>query len=252
MKNFIKNKNNEIIIGLVCFLLVFMLMVQFRTINNSESEMLRLKNEDQLRDEIAQWHDMYDIANEKIAELNGKVEEYRVAASKTSNSTALIKKELDNANIIAGLVPLKGTGVQIILDDTKALEQIMKDAGYYDPNVFVIHDSDILTIVNELRAAGAEAISINGQRIISNSEIRCIGPVISINSARIAAPFTITAIGESEQLVGALSLRGGIVDTLRQSSIEVTIEKKNEVLVPKYDSTIINKYAVPVSESEGI
>lgn len=225
-----------------------MITLQIRTINKSESEILKLKRENELRDEINQWKDMYNLSSSKINELNQKIEEYRVASSKSSEIVALIKKELDDMTLLAGLTSMKGPGIEIILDDTKALEQIMLDAGYYDPNVYVIHDTDILLVINELRAAGAEAISINGQRITSNTEVRCVGPVVSINTARIAAPFVISAIGESDHLYSALNLRGGIIDNIRQDNIDVTIEKKNEIIVPEYSNVITYQYATPLKE----
>ena len=240
------SKGAKLTIGAICFLLMFMITCQIRTINVSESEILRLKNENELRDEVNQWKDMYNLSIEKNNELRAKIEEYQNASSKTSSTVAVIKKELDDANILAGLVDLKGEGIRITLDDTRAINQIAKDAGGYDPSVFIIHDSDLLMIINELTAAGAEAISINGQRISLKTEVRCIGPVISINGARYSAPFVITAIGDSDILEGSMKLRGGILDSLEQVNIDITIEKLQEVVIPKFDKAISNKYATPV------
>lgn len=237
-----------ITVGAMCFILTFMVAIQFRTIKISESDITRLKNENELRDEINQWKDMYEIASNKIDELNIKVEEYRNAASKTSTATELINKELRDVSIIAGLTKVKGKGIEIILDDTEAINKVVEEIGYFDPNVYIIHDTDLLTVINELRAAGAEAISINGQRVIANTEIRCVGPVVSVNTARITAPFKILAIGGPDHLASALSLRNGIVDNLRASKIDVRINKLDEVVIPKYDKVIENKYVMPVVE----
>ncbi|MBR2289676.1 MAG: DUF881 domain-containing protein [Clostridia bacterium] len=246
MKELIKTNGAKITIGIICFLLMFMITCQIRTISVSESEILRLKNENELRDEVNQWKDMYNLSIEKNNELRAKIEEYQNASSQSSSTVALIKKELDGANILAGLVDVKGEGIKITLDDTRAINQIALDAGGYDPNVFIIHDSDLLMIVNELIAAGAEAVSINGQRISTRTEIRCIGPVISINGARYSAPFVIAAIGDSDILESSMKLRGGVIDSLEQANIDVTIEKSNEIVIEKYNKTINNKYATPV------
>ena len=242
----VKTNGAKIIIGIICFLLMFMITWQIRTISVSESEILRLKNENELRDEVNQWKDMYNLSVEKNNELRTKIEEYKEASSKSSSTTGLIKKELDEVTVLAGLTDVKGEGIKITLDDTAAINQIALEAGGFDPNVFVIHDSDLLMIVNELRAAGAEAISINGQRISSRSEIRCVGPVVSINGARYSAPFTILAIGDDDLLESSMKLRGGIIDTLKQASIDVGIEKMEEIIVPKYDKVLINQYAKPI------
>lgn len=246
----LKNNSAKITIGIICFLLVFMMTIQIRTINESESDILRLKRENELRDEIGQWKDMYSLSTGKIDELNKKLEEYRNAASTSNQAVAEMKNDLDNISILAGLTTMKGPGIEVILDDTRALEQIMMDAGYYDPMVYVIHDTDILLVINELRAAGAEAISINGQRITSNTEVRCVGPVVSVNTAKIAAPFIISAIGEADNLASALNLRGGVVDAMKQAKIDVTIEKKSEIIVPEYSKVIKYQYATPAEKGE--
>ena len=122
------------IIGIICFMLMFMVTIQIKTINRSSSDILRLKSENELRDEINQWKDVYGAATEKINELNAKINEYQENAAKDDQSVAIIKAELDKVNILAGLVPLKGQGVVVTLDDTEALKKIAIDAGYYDPN----------------------------------------------------------------------------------------------------------------------
>lgn len=253
----VKNNTNikglsstQVIVCLICFLLSFFITVQVRTINKSESDILRLKTENELRDEIEQWKGMYNTSASKINELNKKIEEYRADFSSTDDKIALIKKELDTANVLAGTSQVKGRGITVKLDDTAALAQIAIDAGYYDRNVYIIHDTDIMSIINELAAAGAEAFSVNGQRIISTSAIRCVGPVIQINGVNVAAPFTILAIGEPDTLVGALNLRGGIISEVKEAKIDVTIEKHDEIVIPAYDKVIEYQYAIPVTEEE--
>lgn len=244
-----KNSNKAMItLGIICFLLCFMMTLQIRTIKQSDADILKLKNENELRDEINQWKDQYDNANDKITELNNKITEYQNASSQRSETVALLKEELDDLSILAGLTSVKGQGITVTLDDTAAKEKIMLDAGFFDPNVYVIHDSDILLVINELRAAGAEAISVNGQRVAANSEIRCVGPVISINNVRLAAPFTISAIGDSTSLANALKLRGGVIDSIQEADIDVTVEKKEEIIIPKLERVIEYKYSLPVEE----
>lgn len=243
-------KARNMIIGLIWFLLVFMITAQIRTINRSASDILKMKTENELRDEITQWKDVYAAATAKINELNAKISEYQNSASKEDQAVAVIKSELDRVNIFAGLVPVKGQGIMVILDDTKALEKIANDIGYYDPNTYIIHDSDLVMIVNELLSAGAEAVSINGQRITGNTEIRCTGPQVLINGIRMVAPFEISAIGEATTLQGALSLRGGIIDSVKSANIEVKIEKQDEMIIPAYEKAISYQYATIVEEEE--
>lgn len=243
------NKKAMFTIGIICFLICFMMTLQIRTIKKSDSEIIRLKNENELRDEINQWKDLYDNATDKITDLNNKITEYQNASSKRSETEALLKNELDDMKILAGLTAVKGQGITVKLDDTAAKENIALDAGMYDPNVYVIHDSDILLVINELRAAGAEATSVNGQRVTANSEIRCVGPVISINNVRLTAPFEISAIGDSTVLANSLKLSGGVIDSIESAGINVTVEKKTEIIIPKLENVLEFKYSEPIEEA---
>ncbi len=238
------------IISLIAFVTCFLITLQVRTISKSNTEITRLKNENELRDEINEWKDMYESISYKVSDLESKINDYKNAASKTDSTIKILNDEIEDLQVLAGLTELKGSGVIVTLDDTRAINQIAADAGYYDPNVFVIHDSDILLVINELRAAGSEAISINGQRITANTEIRCVGPVIQINGIRLTAPFKISAIGAPETLASSLKLRGGIVDQIAQANIDVIIEKSDLIVIPKFDKVIEFKYATSVDAEE--
>ena len=238
----------KIIVALISFILCFLITLQVRTIQQSESDILRLKNENELRDEINEWKDLYETATYKIKDLENKITEYKNNATTRDKTLSLLNNEIEDLKILAGLTELQGAGIIVTLDDTRAINQIAADAGFYDPNVYVIHDSDILLVINELKAAGAEAISVNGQRITSNTEVRCVGPVIQINGIRLTAPFKISAIGAPEYLASSLKLRGGIIDSIEQSDIDVIIEKLDSIVIPKLEGVIEYKYATPVEE----
>ncbi|MFA6654590.1 MAG: DUF881 domain-containing protein, partial [Bacillota bacterium] len=146
---------------------------------------------------------------------------------------------------LAGLVEVKGPGVVVEMNDA----QDSVGAGQ-DPNLFIIHDTDILAVVNELCAGGAEAISINGQRIVARTEIRCVGPVITVNGTRIAPPIKIQAIGDPNVLEPALKMRGGVVDNLKLWGIEVKIRVEEELILPAYSGSVSFKFAKPVEKEE--
>ena len=236
------------IISLIFFVMFLMITVQIRTIKKSNSEITRLKTENELRSEIDEWKDRYEAVSYKVEELETKVNEYKNSATERDKTLTLLNNEITSLEIFAGLKEVQGSGVIVTLDDTRAIDQIAADAGKYDPNVFVIHDSDILLVINELKAAGAEAVSVNGQRITSNTEIRCVGPVIQINGIRLTAPFKISAIGAPSTLANSLKLRGGIVDTITAANIDVNIEMVQQITIPKYEKVIEYKYATPTEE----
>lgn len=250
MKKLKKLDGVNVTVCIVCFLLALCYTIQVRTISISESDILRLKRENELRDEIEQWKVVYEEQTEKIKSLNEKIEEYKNSVAKTDDMVALIKKDLDESNILAGITSVKGPGIKVILDDTTAIEEINQLAGYNNPNVYIIHDTDILSIINELSAAGAEAFSVNGQRILVNTAIRCVGPLIQINGVNLQAPYEISAIGKPETMMGALNLRGGIVSEMKTDNINVSIEKFEEIIIPEYTGLIEYKYVTPVVEVE--
>lgn len=138
----------------------------------------------------------------------------------------------------AGLTPLVGPGVIVRLDDSSR-----KARAGEDPNLYLIHDDDLLKVINELRAAGAEALSINGQRLTGTSEIRCAGPTLSVNNVRSAPPFEVRAIGDTAALVQALKMRGGVADTLKVWGIELDIREAQDVEIPAYKGSFTYTYA---------
>jgi uncharacterized protein YlxW (UPF0749 family) len=103
-------------------------------------------------------------------------------SSKSSDYSKLLAKQLERAEIMAGLTAVEGSGIIVTLRDSTT-----QSTNTTDPNLYVVHDTDILWIINELRDAGAEAIQLNGERIISTTEIRCAGSTVSVNNNSIRA-----------------------------------------------------------------
>ena len=108
-------------------------------------------------------------------------------------------------------------------------------------NAYLVHAEDLLAVVNELHAAGAEAVSINGQRMVGRSAISCAGSIVMVNGVRVAAPFEIKAVGEADVLDSALRFPGGVVDNLSPWGIEISIRKETMVEVPAYTQTALFK-----------
>ena len=107
-----------------------------------------------------------------------------------------------------------------------------------------------MTIVNELNAAGAEAISINGQRHVASTEVRCAGPTTSVNKVRVGTPFLIKAIGDPEALQNVLLLRGGALSVLKAWGIRIKLERATNQYIPPYRGSLNFTYARPSEEGE--
>ncbi len=184
-----------------------------------------------------------DGLKEQLTTAQKELEDYRSAAASGEESEAL-KSEVDYLSMVAGLTDVEGPGVMVVLQDSTA----SNTTG--DENDYLIHDSDLLSVVNELRDAGAQALSLNGERILATSEIRCAGSVVMINGQRLAAPFVIYAIGDPTTLYNALTMRGGVVDVLSQWKIQVNVTMSEKLLIEKYDGTIATDYLSPATESD--
>ncbi|QJW46492.1 DUF881 domain-containing protein [bacterium BFN5] len=223
-------RQGQAAIALVCVVLGIMLAVQFRTTQDIRSTVPFQRIED-LSQRLSQTE------KERDALLN-EVHTLRQASSVIGGS-----KESELIKIGAGVVALQGPGVVVTIDDSKRPSKPGEN-----PNLYLIHDDDILKVINELWAAGAEAISINDQRLIASSEIRCAGPTLSVNNTRYSPPYDIRAIGDPQTLENALKMRGGVVETLQFWGIQVNIKNSEEVLVPAYKGTFRFEFAKPVKE----
>lgn len=153
-------------------------------------------------------------------------------------------KELEAMRLQAGLVAMKGPGVVVRLSDSPRTP-----AGDDVPYDFIVHDIDVLVLVNELWASGAEAVAVNDQRIVARSSIRCVGPTVLVNTNREASPFIVRAIGDSDRLEGGLKMPGGFLDSMNRLTSnggEVAISRMREVRVPAFQDSLIYRYAIPV------
>ena len=220
------------LIALVCVLIGFMVAVQFRTAQDAKGSLSQQRIEE-ISDRLLQTEHERD-------ELSEELHKMQTAAVSTDN-----QQDKDLLRYRAALVPLEGEGVIVRMDDSTKPAK----AGE-NPNLYVIHDDDLLRVVNELRAEGAEAIAINGQRLTGTSEIRCAGPTLSVNNVRSSAPFEIRAIGDKKSLENALRRRGGVAETLGVWGIQLDIKASNDVYIPPYSGSIRQSYARETTERE--
>lgn len=141
-----------------------------------------------------------------------------------------LHQEMTDLRARTGAVPLEGQGIVITIDDSKMMAS---NPGNIDENALLTHDVDLMLLVNELRAAGAEAIALNDQRVVGSTAIRCVGPVINVNNRPISGPFVVKAIGKVDTLYGAVNLPLGVLDQLKQLGIRVEVAKREKVRAPR-------------------
>lgn len=178
--------------------------------------------------------------NDEINDLSAKLD---VAGKSIGEANAALRSELEKTKLIAGLVPVTGPGVEITLSDLPG-ENI---AGNTSP-LYVVRDDDLLKLINELRGAGAEAIAINGQRVLATTEVRVAGNHINVNTVRISMPYRVTAIGKAEVLKSSLETKWGLAEYLSTLGIKVTIQAKERVDVPAFKNSLSFDYAKSVQK----
>mgnify|MGYP001778138915 FL=1 len=213
----------------ICFLLGFMIAVQLKTTQDNLKSSTQYQRIEQLSDILLRTERERDALKLEIARLK--------------EDANLHDNFPDKINFMAGTTALKGPGVVLTIEDSKK-----EISSSENTNLYIIHDEDVLKVINELRAAGAEAIAINDQRLTANSEIRCAGPTISINNTRISAPYEIKAIGNVQNMENAVKMRGGVAESLSVWGIRLDVRKELNIIIPAYKGAVQFKYATPLEQ----
>ncbi|WP_245574287.1 DUF881 domain-containing protein [Desulfovirgula thermocuniculi] len=216
-------------------ILGLMLAVQFRLARDVQ-EVPSIKQTQTLAAEVAQARKERDDLQRQVNDLRAQLDQ-----AAAGPRVKALKEELNRVRILAGMVEVVGPGVEVTLNDSNRAARPGEN-----PNLYVLHDEDVLKIINELKAAGAEALAINGRRLLATSEIRCIGPTILTNrNQRLTPPFVIAAIGDPDNLIGSLRMRGGVVEQLQFWGIQVDIKRVEQLRIPAYAGGVRLEYAKP-------
>lgn len=232
-----KKKQIAVTLGIMCFILTIAISVQIKTTRNNNSTVAQSLTDDSLRDEVLKWKEKYDNAYEELKKSEKQLTEVRQLATQNDTTATAKQEQIKENNMLLGTVEVQGPGLQIILEDNNAAA-----AALIDPSSVLVHYDDILQVVNALNNAGAEAISVNGQRIITTTAITCEGNVIKVNGEKISSPFVIKAIGSQGALYGSLTMAGGYLSILQDYGVIVKTEQVDNVTVEKYNGIINYKY----------
>lgn len=227
---------NQIILSIACLVLSIAITLQLRTMAKQDSNVSQIMRNDELKDSLLQWEEKYNYMTSQLNKSNKELENIRTSIAKYDSSSKEKTEKLKENNQLLGLTDIKGEGIIITAKDG----QISKPADNISD--YLVHDADLREIVSELSNAGAEAISINDQRIVNSTCIVCAGNVISINGEKVTSPFVIKAIGNQERLYG-LNRPGGYIQYMKEYTI-VEIKKSSEINIPKYNGALSFKYAI--------
>lgn len=178
-----------------------------------------------------------------LADYKERYEELLRKQAAGQAGTATLDSVLAETKLLAGTAPAHGPGVVVTLHDSPKLDPSETKQDLISD--YIVHDSDIRAVTNELFASGAEAVSVNGQRLTASSSVRCVGAVVLVNSVQVAPPFVIKAIGNPENLEKALEMPGGPADGLFLLDM-IEVRKQPDIYVPAYTGSTRFTYAKPV------
>lgn len=224
-----------ITVGLICFILTYVIFIQFKTIEETNITEVETLTEAELREKVVSWRKKYEEVNKKLDETNIKISEYRQKKEANQEASELLDKELLQAQRLAGETEVRGDGIVVTIVDKEDTE--------YSQDITVY---DMLYLLNELKAAGAEAISINDQRIINMSDIADINftdgshYMLVNKEEKFVSTYVVKAIGDPKYLSSALTTKNvGFMDQYRDNA---TLERQNNITIPKYSGEIRIKY----------
>ena len=237
------NKNKiSLILGIMCLLLTLGTVIQIKTVSGTGTTISTNAKENELRDAVLKAKEKYDNLYAELERIENQLEIERTNSTQNNTELTELENTIKQGNKILGLSEVTGHGLIITVDDN---DKIALNDWIFDPNWLIVHDTDLINIINELKNAGAEAISINDQRIVTTSAIECDGNVIKINGVKIGAPFEIKAIGFPETLIN-IDRFGGYTQILRETrKLKVSVEKsdKEKITIPKYTGVMKFEYA---------
>ncbi len=219
-----------ITIGIMCFLLTMIIFMQFKVVEETQKANIDLMQEAELRQQLANWKTKYEEAKEKYEETITTINSYKEENVSDNKTKETLEQELENLEKALGKTNVQGEGITITLTEKKQNELAE------DEEITPIKAEDLVYIINYLKDSGAEAISINGERIVNTTYIVDIGESIKINGKFIrTSSYIIKAIGNSAYLESSIFGKGGYAEQLNSTGIKPEVQKSNNVQILKYD-----------------
>lgn len=226
-----KIKSWQLGIGIVSMVLSMLLVFQLRT----EFKIRSVLPTRQIN-ELAKLYNTQKIVLEKyereITDLRKQLKDYDR------------DRELIRLRMAAGLISLTGKGIRVTISDSEK-----KLTEYEDPVFYIVHYYQLELLINELWAAGAEAIAINNYRILNSSGFSCAGTTILIDTKRLAPPYIIDVVGDPKNLKNTLMTPGGIVEQeILSFNLKFVVQNVDKLEVPAYKNGFSFEFAKPAEE----
>lgn len=205
-----------------------------------------LRSIEMTKSEIEAVNREIEDLNSMTEDMKGQLETLENITNGEENIIDVLTSELEKNKAIAGFQEIEGPGIIIEMKDNMA-----EGAFGEEYNWDVIHDVDVLRIINDLKGAGAEGISVNGQRVLSMTEIKCGGPVIRVNGKSLAAPFVIKAIGDIKVLNAAINAPNTYGYALKNTDqLNISSRVEDNIVISAYNGRFNFRNAKPIKEGD--
>lgn len=217
-----------ITIGVICVLLTSVMFLQFKSVQVIEESGVGAMRESELKTEYSLIKEKSDEIKKTLEEVEDSIKEYNNQSTDIQGTIDLLRNDIAKANIDVGYTNVKGPGLVITLSD-----------GDYD----FVDATDLLFAINELKFAGAEAISINDIRVVNTTSLPEMSTdYIVMDRARIISPFTIKVIGDIKYLESVINIKGGLKDLIESEGKNISYTVESEVYINRYDGLLEINY----------
>ncbi len=156
-----------------------------------------------------------------------------------------VRREVAGVRDAAGMTPVSGSGLVVTLDDSP----LETPPEGIDANQLVVHQQDIQAFVNALWAGGAQAVSLQDQRLISTTGVKCVGNTVVLEGVPYSPPYRIEAVGEPDQMYAALDSSPGVEGYrafVEAVSLGLLVETSDDLELPAYEGRPALEYAEPL------
>lgn len=222
-----------IVIGIMSFMMIYVILIQINIVKEYDGEEIELMRETELKETLATYKEKYEETTNELNSTVARIEEYKADEKSEEDAVALLEEEVNQANMLLGKTDVTGEGIIITIENT---------GGDSENEAMTVNTADLINLVNELRLAGAEAISINGERIVANSDIFDVGNFIYINGQRTTSPYEIKVIGDRKYLESALNIKGGYIDVYTLNGYNIKMESSENIVIGKYEGEMTLNY----------
>ncbi|MDR7483356.1 MAG: DUF881 domain-containing protein [Armatimonadota bacterium] len=173
---------------------------------------------------IRQQEEARRLLEAELDDLRRRVQAYQAALMEGRELTQAMQEEIARYRLVLGLVPVEGPGIRVVLASGPP--------GTPGAMPAVVEAQDLSALANELWSGGAEAVAINGVRVLAWSAIRQADRAILVDGTRTKAPYWIEAIGDPAALQAALAVRGGFAEGLRAVGVRVAVQSHDRLRLP--------------------